>query len=40
VALFSPVEVAVLSAMSLVLTTVLLAFRQSYAVAFFRAVRD
>jgi hypothetical protein len=38
--LFSPVEVAVISAMSLVLTTVLLAFKQSYAVAFFQAVRD
>jgi len=38
--LFSPVEVAIISAMTLVLTTVLLAFQQSYAVAFFQAVRD
>jgi hypothetical protein len=38
--LFSPVEVAVISAMTLVLTTVLLAFQQSYAVAFFQVVRD
>lgn len=38
--LFSPVEVAIISAVSLVLTTVLLALRQSYAVAFFQAVRD
>ncbi|MFC5366375.1 DUF7544 domain-containing protein [Salinirubrum litoreum] len=38
--LFSPVEVVIISAMTLVLTTVLLAFQQSYAVAFFQAVRD
>jgi hypothetical protein len=38
--LFSPVEVAIISAMSLVLVTLLLALRQSYAVAFFQAVRD
>jgi hypothetical protein len=38
--LFSPVEVAVISAMTLVLATLLLAFQQSYAVAFFQAVRD
>jgi hypothetical protein len=40
ISLFSPVEVAVISAMTLVLTTLLLAFQQSYAVAFFQAVRD
>lgn len=38
--LFSPVEVAVISAMSLVLVTLLFALQQSYAVAFFQAVRD
>jgi hypothetical protein len=40
ISLFSPVEVSVISAMTLVLTTLLLAFQQSYAVAFFQAVRD